>query len=127
MEAFFGVLAFVVITIHFAFICFVVAGGVLVLRRPRLIWIHLPAAIWGVLIEFAGVTCPLTPLEKWLRSLGGHDVYTGGFIQNYITSIVYPEGLTREIQWVMGALVLIINGVIYWKLYRRYRRDGFHR
>lgn len=119
MEALFGFFASVVILVHFAFICFVVLGGLLVLRWPRLIWFHLPAAIWGALIEFAGVRCPLTPLEKWLRSLAGHDVYTGGFIQHYITSVVYPEGLTREMQWILGALVLIINGVIYWRLWRR--------
>lgn len=123
MESVFNILASLVILIHFAFICFVVLGGFLVLRWPRLIWLHFPAAVWGVLIEFAGVTCPLTPLEKWLRSMGGRDVYTGGFIQHYITSIVYPEGLTREMQWVLGALVLVINGGIYWKLYRLRRRS----
>ncbi len=122
MEAVFGALAFVVIVIHFGFICFVVLGGLVVLRWPRWIWLHLPAAIWGVLIEFAGVRCPLTPLEKWLRSLGGHDVYTGGFIQHYITSIVYPEGLTREMQWVLGAFLVIINSVIYSRVYMQWRR-----
>src|ERR687889_2933712 len=88
-------LADAVLVLHLAFVLFVVLGGLLVLRWPRLAWLHLPAAIWGVLIEFAGFVCPLTPLEVGLRRLGGEAGYEGGFIEHYLTGALYPAGLNR--------------------------------
>jgi len=114
------VLADSVVVIHFAFILFVVFGGLLVLWRSRAAWLHLPAAIWGVLIEFAGGYCPLTPLENWLRLRGGADAYPGGFVEHYILPVVYPTSLTRELQFVLGGLALAVNLAIYaWVLRRR--------
>ena len=112
-------LADAVLILHLAFILFVVLGGLLVLRHPRLIWLHLPVAAWGALIEFAGWICPLTPLEKRLLALGGDEAYSGGFISHYIVQLIYPEGLTRELQWLLGALVLAINAAVYYRLWRR--------
>ena len=111
-------LADAVLFLHFAFILFVVLGGLLVLWRRRLIWLHLPVVIWGALIEFAGWICPLTPLESWLREQGGDRGFSGGFINHYLGTLIYPEGLTRELQWLLGALVLAINAAIYFRVWR---------
>jgi hypothetical protein len=115
-------LADLVVVVHAAFVAFVVLGAVAVLRWPRLAWVHVPAAIWGVLIEFAGWTCPLTPLENALRSRAGEAGYAGGFVEHYIVATLYPGGLTRAIQYALGAAVLAINVGVYALVIRR-RRD----
>ncbi len=117
----YGLLADVLLVIHAAFVLFVVAGGLLVLRWPRLAWVHLPAAVWGAVIEFAGFICPLTPIEKAWRRAGGGTAYQGGFIEHYVTAALYPSGLTRAIQIGLGVLVLALNGWVYWRLWRRGR------
>ncbi|UCH20761.1 MAG: DUF2784 domain-containing protein [Deltaproteobacteria bacterium] len=114
-------LADFVVVIHLAFIIFVVLGGLLVIRWPRLMWIHIPAASWGALIEFAGWICPLTPLENWLRFRSGMAGYAGGFIERYILPVLYPLNLTREIQFVMGAVVILVNFIAYGILFIRCR------
>ena len=86
-----------------------VLGGLLVLRWPRAAWLHIPAAIWGVLIEYTGWICPLTPLENSFRARGGEMGYTGGFIEHYIQPLLYPAGLTRGTQIVLGSFVLLLN------------------
>ena len=113
------VLADAVLVLHFAFIAFVVLGGLAVLRWPRLAWLHLPAVAWGAGIVLFGGICPLTPLENHLRRLGGEAGYSGGFIQHYLTSAIYPEGLTRGHQVALGVLVVGINLAIYAWLWRR--------
>ncbi len=118
---FYFALADAILILHLAFILFVVLGGFLVLWRRWLIRLHLPVVVWGVLIEFAGWICPLTPLENWLRMQGGDRGFSGGFINHYLVSLIYPEGLTRELQWLLGALVLAINAAIYFRLWRRRR------
>lgn len=112
-------LADAVLIIHLAFVLFVAFGGFAVLRWPRLAWVHVPAAAWGVLIELAGWVCPLTPLENFLRARGGETTYSGGFIDHYLTGIIYPDGLTRPMQIALGALVLAVNGAIYWRVWKR--------
>lgn len=114
-------LANVVLVLHLAFILFVVFGGLLVLLRRWIAWLHLPAVAWGILIEFAGWICPLTPLENWLRVEGGSRGYSGGFISHYLVSLVYPDGLTPALQWKLGALVLVINLGVYALVLRRRR------
>lgn len=114
-----GLLADAVVLLHFSFVLFVIFGGLLVLRWRPLIWFHLPAALWGSLIEFAGWICPLTPLEHWLRREGGLAGYQGGFIEHYILPVLYPHGLTREVQLLLGAFVVIINLVVYGLIWRR--------
>ena len=117
----------VVVLVHLAFILFVAAGGLLVLRWPRLAWMHVPAIIWGALIEFAGWICPLTPLENRLRAAAGEAAYSGGFIDRYIMPIVYPAGLTRGMQLALGVAVIAVNLVIYGRLalriYQRVSRE----
>jgi Protein of Unknown function (DUF2784) len=116
------ILASLLLTIHLAFVLFVVLGGLLVLKWPRVAWAHLPAATWGVLIEYSGWICPLTPLENWLRARGGESGYAGGFVEHYLLRTLYPEGLTRRDQLVLGTLVLAINVAAYAAVVARKRR-----
>jgi hypothetical protein len=118
-------LADVVLLLHFAFVVFVVAGGLVVLRWPRVAWAHFPAAAWGALIEFGGWICPLTPLENRLRAAAGQETYTGDFVARYVMPVLYPAGLTRETQIVLGVLVVAINVAVYWRLLVRRSRRRF--
>jgi hypothetical protein len=101
-----------------------VGGVFLVLRWPRLAWLHIPAAVWGALIELAGWICPLTPLEGSLRRQAGGEGYRGGFIDHYILPILYPGDLTRTIQVVLGLLVILINAVGYYRVWRKHWRGS---
>lgn len=112
-------LANALVLLHLAFILFVVAGGLLLALDKRLIWLHLPAAAWGALIEFMGWICPLTPLENHFRKLSGEAGYEGGFIEHYLLPLIYPEPLTTATQTVLGILVLAINFLVYSWLWRR--------
>jgi hypothetical protein len=118
-------LADVVVVVHGAFVVFVIVGAFLALRWRWLVWLHLPAAIWGVLIEYAGWICPLTPLENALRARAGESGYTGDFIEHYVLRALYPQGLTRTTQLVLGSLALGVNIAAYTLLIRqsRSRRD----
>lgn len=106
-------LADLVLVAHFAFVLFVVFGGLLVWRWHRIAWIHVPVAVYGAVVEFLGFVCPLTPLEVSLRQRGGEAGYEGGFIEHYITAAIYPSGLTRQVQLILGALVVALNVVVY--------------
>lgn len=120
----FRLLADLVLVVHFFFIVFVVVGGFFVLRRGWVAWLHLPAVAWGAAIEFRNGVCPLTPLEKYFRMLGGQQTYEHGFIENYLLPIVYPAGMTRELQLVLGVGALAINlGVYGWILRARRKRS----
>lgn len=101
------------VLIHLVFICFVVFGGILVMRWKWVSLFHLPAVAWGALIEFQGWICPLTPLEQHFRYLAGQAGYRGGFIEHYLIPLIYPGGLTRPIQTVIGVFVIIMNMIIY--------------
>jgi len=113
-----------VFLVHLSFIAFVVLGGIAVWRIPKLAWLHLPAVAWAALIEFAGWICPLTPWEQHFRRLAGEEGYTGGFVENYLLPVVYPEGLTRGIQILLGVIVLAINALAYVLIIRRHRKRG---
>lgn len=115
----YSALADLVLLLHFGFVLFVALGGLLVLRWPRVAWVHIPAAIWGVAIEFGGWICPLTPIENRLRALAGEGIYHGDFIARYLMPVLYPEGLTREAQVVLGVVALILNLGIYAVVVRR--------
>lgn len=108
-----SVLADAVVVGHFAFAAFVVGGGFLIWRWPLLVFAHLPALIWGFWIELSGKVCPLTPLENHLRALAGEAGYSGGFIEHYVLPVLYPPGLTHETQWVLAALLLLLNAIAY--------------
>ena len=114
------VLADLVVLVHLGFVVFVVFGGLLVMKWPGLIRIHLPAVFWGVAIELSGWICPLTPLENWLRHKEGEENYQFDFVAHYLLPMLYPQGLTRRSQIVLGALVLVVNGAMYgWVLRKR--------
>ena len=114
-------LADLVVGIHLAFILFAVLGGLMAIRWQRVIWMHIPAVLWGALIEFGGWICPLTPLENWLRSKGGTAGYHTGFIEQYILPLIYPVNLTRNTQFILGLLVLGVNLAVYGFIVLRYR------
>lgn len=110
-----------IVLLHFAFILFVIFGGMLALRLPRLAWLHLPAAAWGVFVEISGRLCPLTPLENHLRDLAGQPRYRQGFIDHYIMPLVYPTNLQRTEQMLLGVGCLVLNGLVYVWVIKGYR------
>lgn len=118
---FYLLLADAALLLHLGFILFAVFGGMGVLRWPRLAWLHLPAVLWGAWVEFADRSCPLTPLESTLRRLSGERGLHGDFIDHYLAATIYPEGLTRTTQILLGTLLLAINAAVYWRLWRRER------
>ena len=115
----------ILMSVHFMFILFVILGGLLLFWRPRAAFIHLPALAWGVMIELNSWICPLTPLEQSLRHAAGEEGYSGGFIEHYIIPLIYPEGLTPEIQQTLGFFMLLLNAIIYlaWLLKRIIARN----
>ena len=119
----FRTLADLTVAVHLAFVLFVIAGGLLVLWRPVLAWAHLPAAAWGAWIEFSGGICPLTPLENALRARGGGAVYNESFVERYLVPLIYPEALTRELQMILGVLVIATNVAIYTIVLARQQRN----
>jgi len=106
-------LADVVLVAHLGFVLFVVAGGFLILRWPGMAWVQLPSACWGLVVEWSGWSCPLTPLENRLRAQGGAAGYAGGFVEHYLVPVLYPASLTRGVQVLLGATVLVINLIAY--------------
>ena len=110
--------------VHVAFTAFVVLGGQLVLRWPRIAWLHVPAAVWCAWIEVAGWICPLAPLENRLRADSGQTGYQTSFVEHYLLPVLYPAGLTREGQWLLAAVVIAVNGGVYTPVVRRHRRHA---
>lgn len=114
------VLATFVVAAHVAFIAFVVLGGLFVLRWRKVLFVHLAAVTWAVYVEWSGAICPLTPLENSLRAAAGLEAYAGDFVAEYVFPLLYPEGLTRRAQLVIGLGVLVVNGCVYaWLLAQR--------
>ena len=109
----YNVFANAIILAHFLFIAFVVCGGLLVIRWPRIAFVHLPAAVWGAVVEIFGWICPLTPLENHFHLLAGESSYSGDFISRYLIPLIYPENLTTSIQQFLGGLVVAVNIIIY--------------
>jgi hypothetical protein len=112
-------LADAVVLLHVGFVAFVVCGGFLVLWRRWAALVHLPAAAWGVFIEFSGRLCPLTPLENRLRALGGGAAYSGDFVERYLLPVLYPPDLRRDVQFALGLLALAVNVAVYCYAWRR--------
>jgi uncharacterized protein DUF2784 len=102
-----------VVAAHFGFVLFVLLGGLLALRWRRAAWAHLPALLWGIGIEFSGWVCPLTPLENRLRRRAGEEGYPGGFIAHHLLPALYPAGMTRKDQIVLGLFALVVNLLVY--------------
>ena len=113
------IFADLVVILHLAFVAFALFGGLFALWRRRVVWFHLPAVLWAAAVEFGGWICPLTPLEIWLRRQGGESGFSSDFIEQHVLPLLYPAGLTREVQVVLGAAVLAVNLAIYGWLWRR--------
>ena len=109
----YGILADIVVWTHLAFVVFVVSGASLVIWWRWIFWLHLPAVFWAIWIEMTGVICPLTPFENWLRIRAGQGGYRGDFVEHYLMPVLYPVGLTRNMQILLGVLVILVNAVIY--------------
>ncbi len=117
-------LADLVLVAHAAFVAFVMLGALLVLRWPRLAWVHVPVVLWGAGIEFLGGICPLTPLENHWRRLAGDQGYPGGFVEHYVIPCLYPDGLTGRVQLGLGVIVLVVNVAIYARVLAKTKRPG---
>ena len=116
-------LATLVVVFHVVFVTFVLLGGWLVRRWRRMAYVHLAAVGWAIYVEWSGAICPLTPLENSLRAAAGLDAYGGDFVARYIFPVLYPDGLTREAQMLIGAVALLVNAVVYVRLLRRRRSN----
>ena len=114
----------VIVLIHFCFILFVIFGGLLALKWRKFIWLHIPAMTWGILIEFSGWICPLTTLENELDRNNKAEAYSTGFIEHYIIPIIYPEGLTRDIQVILGIALIVFNLFIYTLLIKKWAHQS---
>ncbi|MBJ7547445.1 DUF2784 domain-containing protein [Pseudomonas sp. OA3] len=112
------------VLVHLSFILFVLLGGLLLLRWPRLIWLHLPAVAWGIVVECLHLGCPLTPWANQLRRMAGQAGYDGGFIEHYLIPLIYPAGLTPQIQIGLGAIVVLVNLAVYTWLIWRWRNKA---
>ena len=110
-------LADLVLIVHLAFVIFVLCGGLFALKWRWIAWLHLPAAAWGAVVEFTGWICPLTPLENWLRAQAGQAGYRSDFVTFYLLPILYPVDLTRDIQLLLGTVVVVLNAAVYWRLW----------
>jgi len=124
VEQVFATLAAGVVLAHVAFVVFAVLGGFLATARPWVVWVHLPGVAWAAWVEFSGSICPLTPLEQALRARAGLAPYAGDFIARYVFPLLYPQGLTRQAQIVIGIVVLVVNVIAYWRLLQRRLRSG---
>ena len=113
-----------VLALHLLLIVYVVFGAALLWRWPRSVWLHLPAALWGVFVELSGTVCALTPLESRLRQTAGEQGYAGSFVAHYLLPLIYPDALTRESQVLLGAGLVLANGLLnaLWLARRRRRR-----
>ncbi len=118
---FYSFLADLVVVLHFAFIVFVIFGAVLVYFKRKLLWLHVPCVLWGAWIEFTGGICPLTPLENWLRHRAHETGYSESFIEHYLLPIIYPRGLTSNVQIALGLIVVCVNAGMYAWIARRGR------
>jgi hypothetical protein len=118
---FYQLLADLVVVAHLLFIIYALLGGLLGLWKRWSLLIHVPAAVWIGIIEFQGWICPLTPLENRLRSAGGAAGYGGGFVEHYLIPVIYPPGLTRSMQFVLGGVAVAVNVAVYSFVLRRWK------
>jgi len=115
----------IILIIHFAFILFVIFGALLFFVTTKIIFIHLPALIWGSYIELTSSICPLTYLENWLLQKANLKTYSEGFIQNYLVPIVYPTNLTKDTQIYLGIALIVINIVLYAFIFSKMKEKNY--
>jgi hypothetical protein len=120
------VLADAVVVVHFAFVVFLVVGGLLAVRWPNVLWFHVPSVLWGAFIVAFSITCPLTPLERTLRARAGRERYEESFVERYVEGILYPGDMLHQAQAVAAAVVIgswIALAVRYLRRRRSSRSD----
>ncbi len=117
----YGLFADIILILHFCFVLFTVFGGLLVLRRRAAIWLHLPALFWGIIVQVFSLSCPLTSFENRFRTLGGEANYTGGFIEHYVSLILYSQ-VSYWFHFALGFSLLLINVVVYSYIYVRWHK-----
>jgi len=117
-------LANLVVVVHGLCVTFIVLGGFLTWRWRRVAWLHVPFAVWGVVLEYRGWVCPLTPIENYFRHRAGAAGYAGGFIDHYLLPLLYPAGLTPRLQLILGTIALLVNLAAYGGLVRRASRGA---
>lgn len=114
-----------ILVLHLAFIAFALLGALLAFRWPWIPLLQLPAAAWGFFVEITGRICPLTGLENHFRALAGQGGYSESFVERYLLPVIYPSGLTQQIQFFLAAVVLAVNaaayGLLLWRRLRRVR------
>lgn len=111
-----------VVVVHMIFVIYAIFGGLLVLRWKYTICLHVPALLWGAVVEVKGWICPLTPLENRLRSEAGESGYSGGFVENYILPVLYPENLSRPDQVMLALFLVTVNVIIYVYVGRTFKK-----
>jgi len=109
--------------IHFVFILFVIFGAILFFITTKIIFIHIPAFIWGSYIELTNSICPLTYLENWFLNKANLTTYSEGFIHNYLVPIIYPVNLTKDLQIYLGITLILINVIIYAFIYNKMKKN----
>ena len=102
--------------VHLCFVVFVLVGGFLAWRWRPILFAHLPALTCGIYVEWSGRICPLTPIENSLRAAAGLAPYSGDFVARYLFPMLYPQGLTRATQFLLGVFALAVNVVAYWRI-----------
>ena len=117
--AMYQLIADAILLLHLFFVLFVLFGGLLLWRWPRVAWLHLPAVAWAIIVEWMGWICPLTPWENYFRQLAGAETYQGDFITRYLPPALYPAGLTSQVQIGLGVFVLLLNAAVYWRWWWR--------
>lgn len=113
MQMIYEFLATTVAIVHLAFVVFAMFGGMLVLRYPKMLWLHLPALLWGVVVQWADWICPLTPLENYFRLRSGEAGFEGEFVEHLVSEILYPQDLTLELRYVLGLVLILLNVAVY--------------
>ena len=108
---------------HLIFILFVIFGGLLFFIFSKIIYIHLPALLWGIYIELTNSVCPLTFLENWFLYKGELTTYSNDFINNYLFPIIYPGSINNEIQIYLGLSLIVINILIYGLIYKNLKKN----
>jgi len=109
-----------ILMLHLGYVLFALFGGLLVAHRQWLLPVHLMAIGWAIYVQLANPGCPLTFWEQTLRIRAGEAGYSGSFIEHYLLPVLYPEWLTLPLQYVLAAVVLLVNAGVYgWVWYRR--------
>lgn len=121
----FGILADTVLTLHFLFVLFLLAGLLLIItgyylhwqwiRNPWYRWAHLVGTVVVAVQAWIGMICPVTSLEMWLRDQAGGNTYTGSFIAHWVSELLYYD-LPAWIFILAYSVFAILVGVCWFQV-----------